>query len=147
MKLQNLILSILFTVCAFSLQAQTESEHKKAIRELLQVSGTAEMQISAVEGMIPQLKQLYPSLPDVFYVKFQEEIESGSLIELLVDVYMKYFTLEETQQLIAFYKSEIGQVLLEKQPLIMKESIAVGQQWGGQTAEKIIQEVGVVNGQ
>lgn len=131
------------------INAQTSgySDKDKAVRELLVVSGTADMQVSAVEAMIPQLRQMYPTLPEEFFTKFQAEIQSGSLTNALVDVYKKHFTLEEVNELIKFYKSDIGQVLIQKQPIIMQESMEVGRKWGGEAAERIAGELNLGQGQ
>jgi len=39
--------------------------------------------------------------------------------------------------MIAFYESEIGKKMVEKTPIIMQQSMQIGQQWGMEMGAKI----------
>ncbi|MCI5072522.1 DUF2059 domain-containing protein [bacterium] len=57
-------------------------------------------------------------------------MSNNKFTEMLVPVYAKHFTDKDIDGLIKFYKTPLGKKLLEKQPLIMQDSLIVGQQWG-----------------
>ena len=65
--------------------------------------------------------------------------EVPRLLEQLVPVYIKHFSHEEVKQLISFYSSPIGKKFVEKQALIIPESMQIGQRWGQEAAQKAIQ--------
>ena len=45
-------------------------------------------------------------------------------------MYDHIFTASEIQGMIAFYESPIGKRFMEVQPQLMKEGMALGQEWG-----------------
>jgi hypothetical protein len=134
------------TVCAGN--AQTQSEKAIDIATLLRLTSSSQMGLQLIGQMIQSMKLSLPSVPAEFWETFNEEAERdiGTLIQGLVPVYDKHFTHTEIQGLIEFYKSPLGKKLLEKQPIIMKESYQVGEQWGEGVVEKMqekLQEKGL----
>ena len=64
---------------------------------------------------------------------------------MLAPVYIKYMTKEDLEDLIKFYQTPIGQKFSKNTPLIMQESMQIGQQWGmqlGREVAKKLQEKG-----
>jgi hypothetical protein len=67
------------------------------------------------------------------------------LVDMLVPVYSKHLTLDDLQKIIDFYQTPAGKKYAEKTPLIMQESMQIGQQWGmkiGQKFQEKLQEKG-----
>ena len=60
----------------------------------------------------------------------QEELASGSMEDLIVPIYARYFTLSEIEELLDFYRTPIGRKTIEVMPLLTQESMQVGQSWG-----------------
>jgi len=56
----------------------------------------------------------------------------------VAEIYAKHFTLDEMRKLMAFKKTPLGQKMERKMPIIMKESMSIGQKWGQQIAMKIM---------
>ncbi len=73
------------------------------------------------DAIVPQLLQSMAARSDAF-------------AEAVSVVYAHNLTLEELQQLTAFYRSPIGQKFLEKMPMIVQESLAAGQKFGQEVA-------------
>ncbi|HEV3410924.1 MAG TPA: DUF2059 domain-containing protein, partial [Puia sp.] len=48
---------------------------------------------------------------------------------------------EDIIALTAFYKTPIGQKVIKTMPLIVTESMQLGQEWGKQLSDKIIQRL------
>ncbi|MDT8386626.1 MAG: DUF2059 domain-containing protein [Thiogranum sp.] len=49
---------------------------------------------------------------------------------LMIPLYDKHYTHEDIKGLVQFYKTELGQKTIKLMPVLMQESMAVGQQWG-----------------
>ncbi|HAJ75542.1 MAG TPA: hypothetical protein DCM64_03710 [Gammaproteobacteria bacterium] len=56
-------------------------------------------------------------------------------------IYHKYYSLEDIQQLLEFYDTDIGRKTIEVLPLLTQESIEVGQSWGMSIGPRIGQRV------
>ena len=52
-------------------------------------------------------------------------------------IYARHFTAEEMQQVTNFYRSPTGQKFLQKQPELVRESMALGQQFGQAIARDV----------
>ena len=63
------------------------------------------------------------------------------LLKTFFSLYDKYFSLEEIQELLNFYKTEIGKKTIEVLPLLTQESLQAGQVWGAALAPKIAQRI------
>lgn len=90
------------------------------------------------------VKQGNPNVPTTIWNDFEQEMLNTSLddlVEMLVPVYQKHLSQEDLNSLIAFYQTPAGKKYAEKTPLIMQESMQVGQQWGMQIAQKIQQKL------
>lgn len=117
-----------------------------AARELITVMRAAD-----------QLKQMLPSImqalkPAIIQGRPQVERDLETLIPLLLDgmssrvgelidpmagVYARNFTADEMQQLATFYRSPVGQKFLDKMPIVMQESMSIGQSFGQQVATEM----------
>jgi hypothetical protein len=54
----------------------------------------------------------------------------GELIEAVAIIYSSNFSAEELRAVIAFYKTPVGQKFLQKQPLMVQQTMTVGQKFG-----------------
>jgi hypothetical protein len=59
------------------------------------------------------------------------------MVEGLVPVYERYLTAEDVKALIAFYESPAGRKLVAVQPLLIRESGAVGDKIAEEALERI----------
>lgn len=135
MKRILLVLAVVVSAQGF---AQTTSSPAIAhAKELLVAMGTAKNAKQVIEMMVTSYKQNMPEVPAVFWDEFQKEISMDELIDLVAPIYAKYYTDDELVQLIAFYKSPLGQKLTDKLPAITQESFAAGQEWGKKIGEKV----------
>lgn len=50
--------------------------------------------------------------------------------DLMAEVWVRYFTAAELDQLIAFYKSDIGQKVVSLQPRLFQDGMQLGTDWG-----------------
>jgi len=104
--------------------------------------------MEAVEAVMRQMftmfRSEYNDVPDEIWDDLEKEFNKTTiddLIDMLVPVYSKYLSIEDLQGLIVFYESPVGKKYAEKNPLIMQESILVGQQWGQKIGAEFLKKL------
>jgi N-glycosylase/DNA lyase len=107
-----------------------------SIRELLEVTGSGKLGVQAVQNMIASYRQNLPSVPEEFWSEFMKEVNTEVLTTMVIPIYDKYYSLEELNAIIAFYKTPIGKKVIATLPQIMQESMQAGQSWGKEVGEK-----------
>ncbi len=101
---------------------------------------------SIIKGLKPAIVQgrsnvdrdydaLTPILLEGFQARFSE------LSDAVAIIYASNFTPDELRALIAFYKSPIGQKLLEKTPSVTQQSLLAGQKFGQSVAADMRQRI------
>lgn len=129
------------------MSAQTDSLDLEILR-MLELSGAEANYEVAMSQMFSMFKQQWTMVDSTTWNELEQEFDGAAiseLNELLLPVYRKHLTLDEVRQLNAFYASPIGQTLTSKTPIIMQESMQVGQEWGikiGQDFAKKMEERG-----
>ncbi|TXJ28877.1 MAG: DUF2059 domain-containing protein [Chitinophagaceae bacterium] len=127
----------IFSINTFS-QTTTNQEH---VKSLLEVMGSGKLGVQMMENLIAVYKKSLPEVPDQFWKEFMSEVNSDTLINLMVPIYSKHFTDEEVVGLIEFYKGPLGKKIVEKIPLITQESYMVGEAWGKKLSEQAIKKL------
>jgi uncharacterized protein len=131
-------------------QAQVEPDRLAAAKDLMEVTGTPKqfdlllpMIMSQVENAFIQLKPEHAqAIKESFKIavsKFMERKQEA--FEKVAVVYAERFTAAELREIIAFYKSPIGEKLIKAQPEIAQKTLAIGQAWGRKIGQEIEQEV------
>ena len=54
----------------------------------------------------------------------------GGFRDLFYPIYHNHFTHQELKELIAFYKTPLGQKVLKELPLLTQEGMEAGSRWG-----------------
>jgi len=111
------------------------------IRKLLEATGTMQAVQQMVTQMLSALKDRYSQLPPEAWTHLEKEIDPSALVEKLVPVYAKYYSLDDLKAVNAFYQTPAGQHLLAAQPMVAKESLAIGQAWGHEVGMKAMMEI------
>lgn len=109
-------------------------------RELMEVSGSSKLAMQILEQMITPMKQVIPEVPDEFWSRFMAEVNPEELMAKVVPIYSEHYSLDELEQLIAFYRTPLGQKVIKEMPEIMKQSMAAGQEWGREVAKRAIRK-------
>ena len=138
-------LLIFLSVTSFS---QEDKQYTETLNKMFEVSGTEGSYQAAIKQMFSMSKQQYSNVEVEIWTDLEKEFSKTSLNELtkmLVPVYSKYMTLEDLNELIKFYNTPTGKKYAKSTPLIMQESMQIGQQWGmkiGQDFEKKMKDRG-----
>jgi hypothetical protein len=137
-----LTLAIVF---AFALpgvvHGETSGEKREAILELMNLTGAGTRGAQVAQGLLAQLKPIFPQVPDELWREFLASFGSDELTELIVPIYSRHFSLDEIRGLVAFYRTPLGEKVLATLPSITAESIRVGQEWGAAKARELIERL------
>jgi uncharacterized protein len=87
------------------------------------------------------LRAGFPQVPNEFWDSFVKEVRSDELIDLVVPIYDRYYTLEEIRDLTRFYQSPVGQKTIKVLPKLSAEAIDAGQEWGRIVADRAIRKL------
>jgi hypothetical protein len=119
----------------------------KILEETHAVDNMTTVMDTMIVPMIRNIKQQNPALPDD-QLKMISDMLTDELHKLIpqaialnAQVYSNHFTLEELQQIEAFYESPIGQKIVVEQPKIVKEVLPVGIAWGRQAAQQALERI------
>lgn len=132
-----LLLSLL--IFSSSLYAEQNTKQQK-IDELISVMNLDSM----VDSMYGQVEGMMKGMSDQMGVKPSEqaifdkyygdmttvlktEMSWAKMQPMIVNVYDKHFSEQEIADMLAFYKTDTGQKILEKMPVVMQESMQMSQ--------------------
>lgn len=140
MKLNTLLVVVLsLSFAAFS-RAAVSPEKRAEIDQMLKLTGMEKLVEQMSAQMIGSLRGTMKDVPPEFWDRFAQKVHGSEILELLVPLYDKYYSLEDLRAVNAFYSSPAGQHVLKTLPQIMNESMAIGQQWGQKIGEQAARE-------
>ena len=121
-------------ILLFSLNSINSQENYKS---LLIEYMTAQGQFETFNATIDQMGTMMGvTIKDEDREEFTNDV-MVSLIELLVPVYQKHFTVEDLKDAIQMYKTPIGKKISEKTPIIAQETMQASMQWGMELSQKM----------
>ncbi|MCF6404941.1 DUF2059 domain-containing protein [Chitinophaga filiformis] len=136
-KILAALICLAFVSNAFS---QTTSKEKK-IKEMLELVGSGKLGVQVAQQMLSNFQERFTSVPAEFWEKMKASIHAEDLVNLTIPVYAKYYTEEDLDQVIAFYKTPAGRKVIAVTPQIVQESMVLGREWGQKLGEKILSEM------
>jgi len=141
-KLVLLFSLILFTsTLSFSQESTT---YKQTLKKLMDVTGSQESYKAIINQMIATFKVQKPEVPEKIWNEFGDffiKSATEDMLNLLLPVYQKHLTEDDLKAAIAFYDSSSGRQFAAKTPLIIKESMQLGQEWGRKLAEDFVKKL------
>ncbi|HUJ29727.1 MAG TPA: DUF2059 domain-containing protein [Candidatus Acidoferrum sp.] len=110
---------------------QVDPAKEKAIRQLMELTGSAKLGDSMTEVLTSQVKtavgrnmtqdRLQKFMED-FNQKLSARAPAGAVTNAEVPIYAQHFSMEDLQGMIQFYESAIGQRMVKALPQVMQES-------------------------
>jgi uncharacterized protein len=97
---------------------------------MLRLTGMEKLMNQMKGQMIASLQKQMPTVPQEFWTRFEKKMDMRELLERIIPVYDKYYSLEDLKAVNAFYESPVGQKVLSTLPQVMQESMQIGQAWG-----------------
>jgi hypothetical protein len=124
--------------------APTDPAKLQLIRQLLVKVRVTDQSLLAMEQQIPAQRAANPRVPAEFWERFMAEARArrGELEDGYAALYDRHFSAAEIRELLAFYDTPIGKRFLEVQPVLMREGIALGQEWGSRVGAEVGRTMG-----
>jgi hypothetical protein len=83
----------------------------------------------------PQVERDYDALVPVLLEGMDARL--NEMIDQVAALYARTFTTEELREVVAFYRGPTGQKFVQRMPLIMQESMLIGQRFGQSVSTEI----------
>ena len=126
------------SVLAFS--AMAEQSKRESVEALLTLTNAD----AIVDSIYAQMDQMFagmstqlgikPSEQSAFdrYMKkvvvaMREDMSWEKMKDPMIDIYLKHYTEQEIQDMLAFYQTATGQSMITKMPAVMSDSMAISQ--------------------
>ncbi|MCH4552090.1 DUF2059 domain-containing protein [Aestuariibaculum lutulentum] len=124
--MKNLLFACLFVVGTVGqVFAQDNSEFKNETINFIKLTGST----TAFETAISQIGSMVSEDKKEVYMEEAKGTLDG-LYQKMAGLYMAEFTREEIQELTAFYKTDLGKKLANKQYGLAQKAMMFGQSWG-----------------
>ena len=111
------------------------------VRQLMDVVGVGKMLAQMNSQAVTTLQQSMPCVSPDFWQNYMDANQTQLFIGRLVPVYQHHFTADELEGLLKFYKSPLGQKVINEMPTTMAEANQAGQQWSHERSEQMISEL------
>jgi hypothetical protein len=89
--------------------------------------------------MASTMAQSVPCVPASYWQGFIDAGSTRQLLGRMVPIYQGHFTAGDVDGLLKFYRSPLGQKLIAQMPVTMAEGMKIGQQWGRERGQQMIQ--------
>ncbi|QEY18395.1 DUF2059 domain-containing protein [Cellvibrio sp. KY-GH-1] len=142
--LRSIVLLVVGALLAFNVHAKdvdSDKASKESIEKLLVITDAGKM----VDSMYAQIEVVFSNMAtqlgvtekdkptfDKYMKKLMQLMSTEMSWEKMkaptIEIYAKHFTESEIQGLITFYNSEVGRSTIKKMPLVMQDSMLLGQQ-------------------
>ena len=142
MKIFTLIIALIITSSVSF--GQVDVDYTKTLHTMFKVAGTEKTYNTVITQMFNMFKEQYSNVDEKVWDDFEKEFQKTSmndLVQMLAPVYVKYLTQEDLEELIAFYNSTVGKKLAKSTPLIIQESMEIGQEWGKKIGEEFVDKM------
>lgn len=135
------LLSLILIIASISLShAAIPKEKLLEIEKMLRLTGIEKLMDQMKAQLISGLRAQMTEVPEAFWQKFKRKMDTRELLEKIIPLYDKYYTIEDLKAVNAFYESPAGQKVLSTLPQIMQESMKIGQQWGERIGKQAAEE-------
>lgn len=129
------ILTLSFNAAA---SENTKREQVVELMNLMNMSSMMDAMYSQMNAMMQNASKELGVKPseqpifDKYYGKMtkvmKEEMNWKKMEPQILDLYVRHFDEKEISDMLAFYKTDTGKSVIKKMPLLMQESILIGQQ-------------------
>jgi hypothetical protein len=140
--MKTLLITTLIIICSHLSNAHAEisPEKRKEVEKMLRLTGMEKLVTQMEHQMISAFQKQIPDVSEDFWSRFEKKLDVRELIEKIIPVYDKYYTLEDLKAVNAFYESPAGQKILSTLPQVMQEAVKIGQEWGEQIGKQAAAE-------
>jgi hypothetical protein len=129
---------------------KVDPEKEKAIRHLMEITGSSKMGENMTENMASQVKSVMSrsmsgdrlqKFVDDFNQKLSAESPAAEVDSAEVPIYAEHLSLEDLQGMIQFYESPLGQRVMKTLPQVLQETQQRGQAIERNAAYSMLREM------
>lgn len=124
MKKVILSLMILSGVVSYSQTKQAK------IKEFISLNGSFPLSKEVEKQLILDYKKKYSNIPESAWSVIEKKVNVDDLINKVVDIYGSRFNENEIDQLLVFYKSDLGKKLIQNSSYLISEIQTANSDWG-----------------
>jgi hypothetical protein len=144
---------VVIALVAFSAAADAQQTSVAALqtaKEIVTVTGATALFNPLIPGVVGQAKNLFlqqnPGLSkDLNEIanKMRDDLAPrfSELADEVAKLYASHFSEAELKQLLAFYKSPLGEKLIAEQPKVGEESLKFAQDWANKLSDQVIENM------
>jgi hypothetical protein len=149
MLMAGLATALVFASPAAQAQKATPAALLTA-NEIVATTGAAGLFTPLIAGVVEQAKVLFlqqdPSLAgdlNVIAAKMRQDLapRMSELTGEVAKLYTQRFTEQELKDILAFYKSPVGQKLVVEQPKIADGSLKFAQDWANKLSDQVVEQM------
>ncbi|MEL0641064.1 DUF2059 domain-containing protein [Pseudoalteromonas aliena] len=132
-----LLLSLLIFSSSLYAEQSTKQQEIDELISVMNLDSMVDSMYDQVEGMIKgmsgkmDVKPSEQAIFDKYYgdmtTVLKTEMSWAKMQPMMVNVYDKHFSEQEIADMLAFYKTDTGQKILKKMPVVMQESMQMSQ--------------------
>jgi hypothetical protein len=122
-------------------QASPAPASEAQVRQLMEVVGVGKMLSQMNYQAVTTMQQSLPCIPAEYWQNYIDANGTQQFIGRLVPVYQKHFTADELDGLLKFYRSPLGQKVINEMPTTMAEANQAGRQWSQERSDQMIAEL------
>lgn len=142
MRFAALVLALAVAGSSLAAEPAKVDPHKaQSIHTLLELTGVVKVAQQMIGQIFDQFAKDAPSVPAEAWQKLRKKMNGDEMVELMIPIYDKYYTQEEVDGMIAFYRTPLGQKVISTMPAISQEGFQVGQEWGRRKAAEVVKEL------
>lgn len=141
MKAKLLLVVFTLFLALSPARAEVSPEKRAEIDRMLKLTGMERLMEQMIGQMLSALRTQSAEVPEAVWAKITKKIQVSELVEMIVPLYDKYYSLEDLRAVNAFYSSPVGQRVISTLPQIMQESQVLGQQWGEKVGQRAFEEL------
>ncbi|MDP9956800.1 hypothetical protein J2X97_002459 [Epilithonimonas hungarica] len=123
--MKKIILLVIFFNFVFS---YSQNKQEK-VKELISLSGTFTLSKKVEAELISRYRKRYENVPDSAWKSIEPKINIDELINEVADIYGSKLTEKEIDQLLVFYKSDLGKKVIQNAPIIMTQIQTSSSNW------------------
>lgn len=111
---------VLVVTLFFATNVYSQSKQEK-IKELIALSGVFNMSEEVKNQFMLEFKKRHPHVPEIEWKQISTKIDANELINQNIEIYGKYFSENEIDDLLKFYKTDLGKKLMKNSISISNE--------------------------
>lgn len=146
----TLLVSIAHTSLA---QNPISSEKASLIKEMINMMDSEKMDMQFARQMAIVIRDSYQStdkttppatldmIENEAYIAYLEAIKSDHYTQGMYSIFDRHYSLEDLKEMVAFYKTPLGQKWLKTMPLVAEDSAKFSVEWNAKITPKIMDQV------